>query len=768
MKQIIIFAFFLMFASNSLQAQTITGKVVDVNAQEPLSFANVVLLQATDSAFVKGVVTDENGLFSIILPQQDEKYLLTVSYLGYESQTLDANENDMGIIRLSVNSQVLDEIVVTAPPKIYKMENGGISTNIQNSRLKNLGTATDVLAQLPFVIRNGDNFTVFGKGAPLIYINNRQVRDVSELQELNSSNLKKVTVITNPGAEYDATVKSVIKIETLRPQGEGLSGSATGNIYVDRKFSHSEQINLNYRKKNLDIFGMLRFSQLKDITYNNIEQNTNFTEPILSRFISAVDQYQKRIRTNLGFNYLFGKENSFGVKYELTNNPINHSILHPQTDVYRNNTQTESFTSDWDILNTQNSNYVNAYLNIHPVSWFSAKWDMDYAIGNSTNNQNVLNFYTDSTENIITHSKQNYNLFATKLTMTSDIRDGKLSYGGEYSNTRNQQNFDVNEEGVIQDLLPSNNTTKQNLSAVFVAYNQSFGHFSADLGFRYENTNFEYLVNGIKQEEQSEVYRNWFPSAGVNYSAKSFSASLNYRNTIYRPSYYQLRNSVQYDSPYMYEGGNPYLKPTNINTLSILFMWKDIKLMSNFDWYKNNILFIPEQYTDEMVLVLPVNLENSRNFSTSISYSPTFGIWKPIFESGISKDFLVYEGTAYNQPRYSFSLRNSILLFKSWQLGVDIKNSTTGNEDLDYVYNNFRVNIYLAKSFLNDKLRINLRGNDIFNTDMQKYDHVMHNILSKIRNNYNTQGIFLSITYRFNSTSNKYKGEAASNELNRL
>ena len=767
MKQIITFAFFLLFTFNSLKAQTITGKVVDVNSQESLPFANVVLLHATDSAFVKGVVTDENGSFSMTLPQ-DGKYLLTVSYLGYESQTLGIKDNDLGIIRLSVNSQVLDEVVVTAPPKIYKMENGGISTNIQNSRLKNLGTATDVLAQLPFVIRDGDNFTVFGKGTPLVYINNRLVRDVSELQELNSSNLKKVTVITNPGAEYDATVKSVIKIETLRPQGEGLSGSVAGNIYVDRKFSHSELINLNYRKNNLDIFGMFRFSQMKDKIYNNIEQSTDFIEPILSRFISAMDQYKKSIRTNLGFNYLFGKGNSFGVKYELTNNPLNHSILHPQTDVYRNNVLTETFTSDWDTHNTQNSNYINAYLNIQPTSWLSAKWDMDYATGNGTINQDVMNFHVDSTENIITYTDQNYNLYATKLTIITPMRDGKLTYGGEYSNTRNRQNFNANAEGIAQNLLSNNNTAKQNLFVVFAALNKSFGHFSTDLGLRYENTYFEYFANRIKQEEQSEIYRNWFPSAGISYSTENYSAALNYRNTIYRPSYYQLRNSVQYDSPYMYEGGNPYLKPTNINTLSILLMWKDIKLMANQDWYKNNILFIPEQYTDETVLVRPINLEESRNFSASISYSPTFGIWKPILESGISKDFLVYNGTAYNQPRYFISMRNSILLFKTWQLGVDITNYTSGNKELYYVYNNFRVNAYLAKSFFNDKVRVNLRGNDIFNTDMQKNDISVNNIISKIRNNYNTQGIYLSITYRFNSTSNKYKGEAASNELNRL
>lgn len=155
--------------------------------------------------------------------------------------------SDAKIIRLEPEEQNLSEVTVMASLPVYKMENGGIATDVQNSRLKNSGTATDVLAQLPFVTQNKDYFTVFGKGAPAIYINNRLVRDIAELQEINSADINKVTVITNPGVEYDATVQAVIKIETLRKQGDGFSGTLMNNIIVDRKFSHNEMADINYR-----------------------------------------------------------------------------------------------------------------------------------------------------------------------------------------------------------------------------------------------------------------------------------------------------------------------------------------------------------------------------------------------------------------------------------------------------------------------------------------------------------------------------------------
>lgn len=48
----------------STMAQSIMGKVVDTKG-EPLAFANVVLLNRQDSAFVKGAVSGEDGSFSI-------------------------------------------------------------------------------------------------------------------------------------------------------------------------------------------------------------------------------------------------------------------------------------------------------------------------------------------------------------------------------------------------------------------------------------------------------------------------------------------------------------------------------------------------------------------------------------------------------------------------------------------------------------------------------------------------------------------------------
>lgn len=79
-----------------------------------------------------------------------------------------------------------------------------------------------MLNHIPGVQGKDGAYSVFGKGTPSIYLNGRLVRDLSELERLGSENIARVEVLNNPGVQYDASVKAVIRIRTARPVGEGL------------------------------------------------------------------------------------------------------------------------------------------------------------------------------------------------------------------------------------------------------------------------------------------------------------------------------------------------------------------------------------------------------------------------------------------------------------------------------------------------------------------------------------------------------------------
>ena len=212
-----------VIATATTIAQSITGKVVDEN-NSPIDFVNVVLLKA-DSTYIAGTVTDENGVFLFNEKQANPKFV-KVSSIGYTNQTLNIPPTgDIGIITLNPESVMLGEVVVKSNRPITAIKGDALVTNVAGSQLEHAGTANDVLTQVPMVLGRDGNFEIFGKGSPAIYINGREVQDLTQLSQLNSADIKNVEVITNPGAKYDASVKSVIRIRTKRPQGDGFSGT---------------------------------------------------------------------------------------------------------------------------------------------------------------------------------------------------------------------------------------------------------------------------------------------------------------------------------------------------------------------------------------------------------------------------------------------------------------------------------------------------------------------------------------------------------------
>lgn len=353
-------------------SQNIRGKVLDAHNDAPLSFANVAILQPQDSSVVTGAVTDDNGLFNVAVPQGD--WLVRISLIGYEPYTAAVVQADLGTVRLQPAREVLSEVVVTGHAKMFNLEDGGISADVQNTPLKDMGSLSDVLGQMPFVSKSGTSFTVLGKGSPIFYINNRLVRDNNDLLRIQSSEVKKVTVITNPGAEYDASVNAVIKIETYRPVGEGFSMDLwTYNRYNSEWYT-MDRASFNYRNKNLDIFADMNYANMaipKDRVWNTEIETDEGVRSVVSRR-SDMDKV-KFYTPKVGFNYIVNDKHSFGVQYEYSNtydNPHDYDIdtesaLEGVADAPVH-TRTLGNSDSY-------SHYVNAYYNGQLTDWLNAK-----------------------------------------------------------------------------------------------------------------------------------------------------------------------------------------------------------------------------------------------------------------------------------------------------------------------------------------------------------------------------------------------------------
>ena len=139
-KRLTMFFVSLFLCVGSVLAQTkVTGTVYSQEDGQPIIGA-AVKVDGTQT----GMLTDVNGRFSLTLP--DGKMTLTISYLGYESKTLQA-KNGMRVF-LKADAATLDEVVVTAMGISRQQKTLGYSaTQLDNEELT-VGKLTDVTSAL--------------------------------------------------------------------------------------------------------------------------------------------------------------------------------------------------------------------------------------------------------------------------------------------------------------------------------------------------------------------------------------------------------------------------------------------------------------------------------------------------------------------------------------------------------------------------------------------------------------------------------------------
>ncbi|GHT60679.1 hypothetical protein AGMMS50239_10100 [Bacteroidia bacterium] len=99
---------------------------------------------------------------------------------------------------------------------------------------------------MPGILVKGNEITVFSKGSPIIYINNRKLYDANELQRLKSTDIKTIELITNPGAKYDAEGRAVLLIKTNQKEEDGWAVQISETIAKGHFLNDQEDAGLLY------------------------------------------------------------------------------------------------------------------------------------------------------------------------------------------------------------------------------------------------------------------------------------------------------------------------------------------------------------------------------------------------------------------------------------------------------------------------------------------------------------------------------------------
>ncbi len=245
----IIFCLFLLTYTLVFAAEanyTITGTVIDASSKEPVEAASISLLNAKDSSYVAGGLSNAKGLFSLAAGKK-AAYLLHITYLGYKSFYQNVNISspnvNVGTISLAPDEIVLQEAVVIGKKPEIIVKKDTVEYDAGSYKTTENAVIEDLLKRLPGVEVDKDgNVTVNGKEVkkflvdgkefftddPKVASKNLPAEMVDKLQVVNrKSEMTRLTGFD------DGDEETVINLTVRQGMKQGTMGNALAGIGAD-------------------------------------------------------------------------------------------------------------------------------------------------------------------------------------------------------------------------------------------------------------------------------------------------------------------------------------------------------------------------------------------------------------------------------------------------------------------------------------------------------------------------------------------------------
>ncbi len=318
---LMVVSFFIGFASVFGQQNLPIKGVVNDSSNKPIQYATVGIYKNKDGKPLSVTYTDEKGSFTLNYSFSGEHWLL-ISHGGYENYWLNLSaEKNLSPLQIQLKNLVseLQGVTVKSTRRLVTMREDGISYNVENDPMANSDKALDLLRKTPMVSVDGDgNVTVNGQTSFRVLVNGRETaqfaRNVTEaLKSFPGSIIKRIDIITNPSAKYDAEgVGGIINIITKKNVvGYNATISAWTNFFNpfdwSSNVSRGGNATLNMKKGKVGI--------VAGLVYDG-NQNFNFriTESIQPLIPST---FSKRTGEGLSASSTYSPEGNLELSYEI-------------------------------------------------------------------------------------------------------------------------------------------------------------------------------------------------------------------------------------------------------------------------------------------------------------------------------------------------------------------------------------------------------------------------------------------------------------------
>ncbi|MEJ1238612.1 TonB-dependent receptor [Chryseolinea sp. T2] len=574
----------------------ISGKVIDVDSNQPVEFATVALNDPTTGKPVNGTVCDDKGEFTINKVAEGS-YNVQVSFIGYETQTINGVSVDkhgdvnLGIVKLGTGTKVLKEVVIEGQKDLVEERVDRTIYNAENDQTTKGGDATDVLKRVPMLSVDMDgNVTLRGSQNILVLVNNKpstiMASSVADaLKQIPADQIKTVEVITSPSAKYDAEGSGgIINIVTKKNTLQGATLNVDAGVGT-RGSNLGLNGNLRTGKMGFSLGGWGRSMYNINGRFENAQLTT---DPASSNQTLNLQQADTRSHGlfgnyNLGWDYDINKYNTLtaSVRIGARNNISYQDGLY--TQMLTNDALTSSNLRNVktnDLNNSVDASLTYTHLYEKPQKEFSLM-----ALYSKNNRNNDFNNTTLEANGVSAPSgyKNLNDSYNDEMTLQADFQTpiGKnqmLEMGAKdiIRHAYSDYSYFSDPEGdgnyVLVDSvrLTNNLNYNQNIASGYLSYTLTLPKgYSFKAGSRYEYTTIDAYT---RTEDNIDIpsYGVLVPSVNVSKKlGKGGMIKASYNRRIQRPSIRFLNPNIQSSNQINISQGNPELDPEYTNNYEL-------------------------------------------------------------------------------------------------------------------------------------------------------------------------------------------------------
>ncbi|MDB5125623.1 MAG: TonB-dependent receptor [Mucilaginibacter sp.] len=776
-----------LFAQTA-QSPTVSGALLNEQGK-PLDYATVSLLKAQDSSMVKGTLSSPSGTFAFAHIKPGS-YIIRATVVGYERSlskpfTLTEASSDVTVpaLKMKTASRTLNTVNVTSSKPLIERKIDRTVMNVENSVLAAGNSAMEILERAPGVsVDKDDNISLKGKQGVTVMINDKltylsSAQLATLLRSTDGTTIQSIEIITNPSAKYDAAGNSgIINIKLKKNKQTGTNGSVTVGAGYGAYGKDNENLSLNHKEGNLNIFGSFSHNDNKRIQTIGLNRiiTDNKGNTTYFRQTSPIIQTDQNNSYRLGADYDISSKNTLGF------------VLNGYFNGEDDNTNTHTFIGQ---------NFTSADSSLHTVSNIHQTYhdiafnlndsykidtagqqisaDLDYSkFQNSSIAQYVTDFF------LANGSVQHPQAFLGNVTpSTIEIRTGKVDYTKPLSKSLKLESglkfSDVTTNNNLMETLSATSayqttnhfTYDEKIDAGYLNLSKDFKHISIQAGLRAEYTSSTATGDSLNIVQViPRHYLNFFPSLFINRAINDKNEiNFSYSRRIDRPRYDNLNPFVYRLDPYTYQKGNPYLKPQYTSNFEFNYTYnKSLTVTLGYSHTTDVITEIPgTDPATKVSFVTEQNLQVQNSYNVNI-YSPyTIAKWwegnfnATGFYLGFKSNGL--EGGNLNRGQAAFQLRTTqtFLPFKGYKAELTTNYQSALTYGLFYVKPQYSTDAGISHSFADKKANIKLSVSDIFKT---RRNDVTSNYQSNnldIRQQRETRITRLTFTYNFGN--NKIK-----------